>query len=618
MVYCINHFCNQRHNPDDVENCLACGTPLLINERIRLLRPLRPLEKDIEGYTDVLEVEDIDPRWGTKPRIRVMKVLKWNEPKYVELVRREVQALINLSHPGIPQAASSDYFTFTLPKEPRLELHCLVMEKMEGENLQQWLETNGKISQNVALEWMLQLLDILDHVHKIGYFHRDIKPTNIIHQPNGNLALVDFGTVRKITRTYLVKVASSGRDSITGGGGTGYEVTAVCSIGFSAPEQMDGRALPQSDFYALGRTIVNLVTGVPMLQLPTEDRTGKLIWRDKAPQIDKPIADLIDEMIHPFPGFRPQTTEIITERIQKLPWESKVYHFLKSKVFKIGRFVAGALIILGIGKLSAPSVANYLVAQGEKSETRNDYQSAENFFSWAIKTNSSTKVAISKYYLDKASRLMLTGNLSAAKKNYDLSIKYNNQNIDAYNLLGINCQQLSDSKCVEDVYKKLLKLNPNDWTVHYNLGRFYDGQGDYKLAEKEYSIAIKSSSSAMIAINNLSRLKIKTGNYNLAISLAQSGLKKNNDPLIQAALYKNLGWASLEQNKISDAEKYLEKALSLDNQRIDAYCLLAKAQETLGKIDDARTSIEFCLLAKSTDSDIPIWRQELLDRILKK
>lgn len=618
MVYCINHLCNLRHNPDDIENCLACGTPLLINERIRLLRPLRPLEKDIEGYTDVFEVEDIEPKWGIKPRTRVMKVLRWNEPKYVELVRREVQALINLSHPGIPQSASSDYFTFTLPNEPRLELHCLVMEKMEGENLQQWLETNGKISQNVALEWMLQLLDILDHVHKIGYFHRDIKPTNIIYQPTGNLALVDFGTVRKITRTYLAKVGSSGRDSITGGGGSGYEVTAVCSIGFSAPEQMDGRALPQSDFYALGRTIVNLVTGVAMLQLPTEDRTGKLIWRDKAPQIDKPVADLIDEMIHPFPGFRPQTTEIITERIQKLPWESKVHHFLKSKVFNIGRFVASALIIFGIGKLSAPSVANYLVAQGEESVARNDYQSAEKFFGWAIRTNSSAKLAISKYYLNQASQLMLIGNLSAAKKDYELSIKYNNKNIDAYNLLGINCQQLSDNKCVEDVYQKLLQLNPNDWRVHYNLGRFYDGQGDYKLAEKEYSIAIKTSSSAMIALNNLSRLKIKMGNYNLAISLARSGLKKNNDSLIQAALYKNLGWASLEQNKISDAEKYLQKALSLDNQRIDAYCLLAKAQETLGKIDDARISIEFCLLANSTDSDVTIWRQELLDRILEK
>nr|WP_225226036.1 serine/threonine-protein kinase [Komarekiella delphini-convector] len=546
-----------------------------------------------------------------------MKVLKWSEKKYVELMRREVQALINLSHPGIPKAASNDYFIFTLPKEPRLELHCLVMEKIEGENLQQWLETYGKIPQNVALDWMLQLLDILDHVHKLGYFHRDIKPTNIIHQPNGNLALVDFGSVRTVSKTYLAKVGSSGKDSITGTG-SGNEVTAIFTIGFSAPEQIDGRALPQSDFYALGRTIVNLVTGVPMLQLPVEDRTGKLIWRDKAQHIDKPVAGFIDELIHPFPGFRPQTTEIITERIQRLPWESKVHHFLKSKVFKIGRFAAIGLIILGIGKLSAPSIASYLVSQGEKSEARNDYQSAQNFFELAIKINSSAKFAISKYYLDKASQLMLKGNLNAAKEGYELSVEYNNQNINAYNLLGITCQQLSDSQCVGYVYKNLLKFNPNDWTAHYNLGRFYDEQGDYELAEKEYNIAIKNSSSAIIAINNLSRLKIKMGDYNTAISLAQSGLKKNKDPLIQAALYKNLGWATLEQNKVNAAKKYLEKALDLDNQRIDAYCLLAKAQETLGKIDDARISIEFCLLAKSTDSDISIWRQELLDRILKK
>ncbi|WP_341531749.1 tetratricopeptide repeat protein (plasmid) [Nostoc sp. UHCC 0302] len=617
MAYCINHICNQRHNPDNVENCLACGTPLLIDERIRLLRPLRPLEKGIDSYTDVFEVEDIDPQWGKKPRIRVMKVLKWEEPKYVELMRREAQALITLFHPGIPKATGSDYFTFTLPNEPHLELHCLVMEKIEGENLEQWLKTHGKVSQNDALDWMLQLLDILEHVHKLGYFHRDIKPTNIIHQPNGNLALVDFGAVRSVSKTYLAKVGSSGRDNITGTG-SGNEVTAIFTVGFSAPEQIDGRALPQSDFYALGRTIVNLVTGIPIMELPIEDRTEKLIWRDKAQQIDQPVANFIDELIHPSPGFRPQTTEIIRERIQRLPWESQVHHFLKSKVFEIGRLVASGLIILGIGQLFAPSVANYFVYQGEKSGARNDYQSAQSLFGWAIKTNPSTKLAISKYYFDKAYRLMITGDIKAAKKDYELSIKYNNQNLDAYNFLGITCQQLSDSSCVEKVYKRLLEFNPNDWTAHYNLGRFYDEQGNYELAEKEYNIAIKSSSSAIIAINNLSRLNIKIGDYNTAISLAKSGLRKNKDPLIQAALYKNLGWASLEQNKISDAEKYLEKALSLDEQRIDAYCLLAKTQEALGKIDEARFSIELCLLAKSTDSDIPLFRQELLDRILKK
>ncbi|MHC5730194.1 MAG: 4-Cys prefix domain-containing protein, partial [Nostoc sp.] len=44
MVYCINPLCTQRHNPDETENCLSCGNTLLINGRIRLLRPLSSLE----------------------------------------------------------------------------------------------------------------------------------------------------------------------------------------------------------------------------------------------------------------------------------------------------------------------------------------------------------------------------------------------------------------------------------------------------------------------------------------------------------------------------------------------------------------------------------------------
>ena len=89
---------------------------------------------------------------------------------------------------------------------------------------------------------------------------------------------------------------------------------------------------------------------------------------------------------------------------------------------------------------------------------------------------------------------MLKGNLNPAKKGYKLSIKYDDKNINAYNLLGITCQQLSDNRCVKYVYENLLQFNPNDWTINYNLGRFYDGQGNYKLAEKEYNIAIKNSS----------------------------------------------------------------------------------------------------------------------------
>lgn len=615
MSYCINPFCRQRQNPDNVNICLTCGTSLLINERIRLIEPLRSLTDNPYNYFEVFEVDDIGTKWHPVREQRVIKVLKWNTPKLVKLIESEYLALQLIRHPNTPTSTLDDYFTF-VPKNSLLTLHCLIMNKFEGQNLENWINSNNPISESLAIEWLLQLVEIIDVVHHTELFHRDIKPANIVLQPNGQLALIDFGTARRITDTYLAKISASGGTSTTVGN---YEITTVITPFYTPLEQINGKAVPQSDFYALGRTFVRLLTGIPLIRLPTDKKTGNIIWRKYAMQINKPFADLLDDLMAPSPGQRPQSTQVILQRLNKLSYQTKIHRLTRSKTFIISTMIASVTLGgLGFNKIILPAIANALVTPGEKLEAANNSQSAQNFFDTAIKINPSAKLTISKYYLEKASRLMLAGNLKIAKNNYEFAIKYNNQNIDAYNLLGITCQQLSDSQCVKDVYQNLFKFHPNDWTIHYNLGHYYDEQGDYELAEKEYKIAIKSSDEAILAINNLSRLNIKTGDYNTAISLAQSALQRTKDPATQAALYKNLGWASLEKQKISDAEKYLEKAISLDGQRVDTYCLLSKVQEALGKIDDARISVEVCLLAKYTDSDIFIWRQELLDRILKK
>lgn len=230
MVYCINPLCNQRQNPENFERCSACGTPLLINNRIRLVEPLRPLKDDPFSYIEVFEVDDAGTKWHPVRERRVMKVLKWSEPKLVELIRREALALQLIKHPGIPQATIDDYFTFT-PHDSPLELHCLVMQKFEGQNLEQWTKSYGCIPQSLALKWLKQLVEILDLVHRSGFFHRDIKPDNIIFQPNGQLALIDFGGVRRVTNTYLAKVSGSGGTST--GVGSGYEITAVRTARYS-------------------------------------------------------------------------------------------------------------------------------------------------------------------------------------------------------------------------------------------------------------------------------------------------------------------------------------------------------------------------------------------------
>ncbi|MCF2152137.1 serine/threonine-protein kinase [Desmonostoc muscorum LEGE 12446] len=559
---------------------------------------------------EVFEVDDAGTQWNPGSKRRVMKVLKWNTPKLVDLIERESLTLRLIEHPCIPKSTIDDFFTF-IPNNSSLTLYCLIMDKFEGENLEQWLESNGRISQTVALQWLRQLVEILDEVHRTEIFHRDIKPSNIILQSSGQLALIDFGVARRVTDTYLAKVSGSGGSS-TGRGGR-YEITSVSTPRYSPFEQVNGQAVPQSDFYALGRTFVQLVTGIQLMDLPTDKKTGNLIWREQTPQIDKPFADFLDELMAPLPGQRPQTTRVILQRLEKLPQQIKNYRLANSKVFQYSKYTLMVLGFIGGIFLSRPLAANYLVTQGQKLEAANNSQGAQDFFYWAIKIRSQSNRTISSFYFDKAVRS--TKDLELAKKYYELAIKYNNRDADAYSNLAFICQQLNQDNCAIKNYENSFKLKPDNWESRFGLALFYDDRRMYDLAEKQYKLAIEMSKEAIPAINNLSRLKILDGKYDVAIALAKSGLQKTENIKFKSTLYKNLGWAKLELKRYAEAKADLEKSTKLD-ARTDAYCLLAQAQEALGEINDARLTWEICLIAESNQLEVQQWRLQILKRLL--
>ncbi|MEA5517216.1 protein kinase domain-containing protein [Nodularia sp. UHCC 0506] len=540
-----------------------------------------------------------------------MKVLKWGNSKFVELFEQESRTLRRLNHPCIPGSTIDDFFTF-VPNNSPLTLRCLVMDKIEGQNLQKWIQSNGRISESLAVKWLKHLVEILDLVHHTEFFHRDIKPANIILQPDGRLALVDFGAARRITDTYLAKVSASGGTSTRMGN---YEITAIVSPGYTPLEQINGKAVPQSDFYALGRTFVYLTTAIPLVKLPTDENTGQLNWRNKAPQIGKRFADLIDEMMAPFPGQRPQTNEIILHRLKKLPSQTNFDKFVKSKTFIF--IVIGLVSFTGIGMFNVllPVIANYFVSQGQNLETKKQAETAQKFFNWAIKIDHRTNQTISSFYFEKAGRNFR--NLQLAKTYYEKASQYNPQDVDIYRNLALVCQYLNQFECVINNYEKALKIRDNDWELHYELGNFYDQANKYDLAEKQYKIAIKLNKEAAAPINNLSRLKNREGNYHESEALARQGLNLTEKPEIKTTLYKNLGWAKLGQQEYIEANKYLQKSLEIDATKTDTYCLLAQVQDAVDETTNARISWEVCMIAESSLPEVLIWRQQLLDRLSK-
>src|SRR4028119_372082 len=301
MSLCINPRCPNPQNGDTQLFCQNCSSELLLEGRYRVTCQLGS-----GGFGKTYEVSDrashtVGDRDGTP---KVLKVLTNNDPKYVELFQREAQVLTRLKHHGIPKAEPDSYFLFW-PKNNQEPLHCLVMEKIEGLNLQQYLHKRGSpIDEKCAIQWLTQLATILQEVHNQNFFHRDIKPSNIMLKVDGQLVLIDFGTAREITETFVAKQALG-------------QVTGVISAGYTPPEQLNGQAVPQSDFFALGRTFVYLLTATDPSKL-YDSYIDQLRWRDTAPGVSPQFADFLDRLMARFPNQRPQNAEVILQQLEEI------------------------------------------------------------------------------------------------------------------------------------------------------------------------------------------------------------------------------------------------------------------------------------------------------------
>jgi eukaryotic-like serine/threonine-protein kinase len=293
MSLCINPSCPNPQNLDTQLFCISCGSELLLEGRYRVVCKLGS-----GGFGKTYEVTDSD---GT---IKVLKVLINNDAKYVELFQREAQILIRLRHQGIPKAQPDAYFSF-YPNNSQQPLHCLVMEKIEGLNLQQYIQKRGTpIDEKSAIRWLAQLVTILDTVHSQNFFHRDIKPSNIMLKVDGQLVLIDFGTAREITGTFMEKQASG-------------QVTGIISAGYTPSEQFNGQSVPQSDFFALGRTFIYLLTGKDPNQF-YNFQTDELLWREAVPNLSPQFGDFLDRLMAHFPHQRPRNTREIWQHLEQL------------------------------------------------------------------------------------------------------------------------------------------------------------------------------------------------------------------------------------------------------------------------------------------------------------
>ncbi|MFN6540437.1 MAG: serine/threonine protein kinase [Nostoc sp. EkiNYC01] len=306
-VHCINPDC-QRPYPQPWGNkfCNSCGAPLQLLDRYT---PLQPLGSG--GFAQIYTI------WDEKTQTeKVLKVLVEDSPKALELFTQEAEVLSRIHHPGVPRVEADGYFQVNLFNPKPHQLPCLVMEKINGQTLEEILKKYPQgCPEDLVLNWFAQAVEILQELHKRQIIHRDIKPSNLMldtssptvpslggETKSDRLVLIDFGGAKQVSASKVGSRSSS---------------TRLFSSGYSPPEQVTGGIVgPGADFYALGRTTIELLTGKYPLDL--EDRqTGELRWRTEA-NVNPQLADLLDEMVQEDVRSRPVNAAMIEKRLAKI------------------------------------------------------------------------------------------------------------------------------------------------------------------------------------------------------------------------------------------------------------------------------------------------------------
>ncbi|MGM0559333.1 MAG: serine/threonine protein kinase [Myxococcota bacterium] len=186
---------------------------------------------------------------GDDVAIKELDLSRADDWKAIELFERESETLQGLDHPGIPS-----YIDGFHVDEDGATRFFLVQEFIDGRPLAERVERADLMDESEARDFLRAFLPILDYLHSMSppVVHRDIKPSNIMVRPDGSYALVDFGAVQTILPDTM--------------GGS----TVVGTTGFMPPEQLMGRAVPASDVYSVGATVVQLLSGHDPEDFPME------------------------------------------------------------------------------------------------------------------------------------------------------------------------------------------------------------------------------------------------------------------------------------------------------------------------------------------------------------
>lgn len=218
--------------------------------------------------------------------------MQWEDLKLFE---REANVLKQLNHPRIPKYR--DYFSI----DDRSLWFGLVQEYIQGYSLRDRLVDGQKFSEAEALQIAISILEILIYLHELNppVLHRDIKPSNLVLGDDQHIYLVDFGAVQD-------QASAEGKS-----------FTVVDTYGYAPMEQYGGRAVAASDLYALGATLIHLLTGISPAELPQDDN-ARIVWRDRT-SASNHFVQWIQQLVEPSVKRRYPSARLALAALREQP-----------------------------------------------------------------------------------------------------------------------------------------------------------------------------------------------------------------------------------------------------------------------------------------------------------
>lgn len=286
----------------------------------------------------------------------------------------ETDLLKKLNHPHLPSIIDVIDCDDTF---------LIVMDYIEGNPLSKALETSGAQNQDDVIEWAKQLCDVLGYLHsrKPPIIYRDMKPSNVMLKPDGNVMLIDFGTAREFKYSSVA------------------DTTCLGTQGYAAPEQFGGHGQTdaRTDIYCLGATMYHLVTGHNPATPPYE----MYPIRQWNPMLSSGLEEIILKCTQRNPEDRYQSCaellyaldhykdlDIENKKVQSFKWKTFLASFIMTIVMLVGTIGFSA----GLTVQTSSTYESY-IANGDSAVSQD---AAEKYYLDAINVDPANPLAYQK------------------------------------------------------------------------------------------------------------------------------------------------------------------------------------------------------------------------------